>query len=135
MEGNSMEEIWYNTHTILFRVYKDRPGYAMPCVSIEEAVWYWPSNVKLILHGLLPSASDLLEISDQVRFDLLYKECGDIEEYREDEVIFHFSDCKIRRKWTPNLIPSLPFGADAVRIYVSLECSYRRGPWKKTKSS
>ena len=129
-----MDEIWHNSHTVLFRVYKNGSGYALPCVTIERIDWYWPDRARLILYGPLPLASDLLEISNQVRFDLLYKECGNIEEYCEDEVIFHFFDCEIRRKWTPHFIPCQQQDAGVVAVYVSLECEYRRGKWTKTKS-
>lgn len=131
-----IDEIWHSSGTILFRVCDDSPGYALPYVAIEKITWEQSNRARMILYGPLPLADEYLaKIKDGVFLDLLYKECGPAWDYYFDEVIVHFTDCKIKRKWTP-LAKSIGEKQGEIRLYISLECEYRRGPrWTKTESS
>lgn len=80
------------------------------------------------LLGPLPTISYLFHAPDGMEFRVTHRDYGLRSEYAPCEVILRLSNCKIVRKWLPDVLALIPDDTYCILLHIAMECDVELYP-------
>lgn len=115
---NHVAKIYENKNTRLFIWKDDRFWYTDWGVY---RIMHRGDRERVILHSSFNEYGKLRAIKGDI-IHIVHREAGRFDEYRKEDVIIRFRNCKLRNLWMPNVVISRYENMDILRVYAEVEC-------------
>lgn len=110
-----MKKTIFSSECVLFH---DKKEWKKVCLDLIE--WN-KSEAIVILSGFANEVSELFDLDDGINLELLWFDCS-LAEYKEENIIAKFHDCKVDKKSIQNVIVNNGHDDTALSISVELKC-------------
>lgn len=115
-------QFWDSGGTRLFHL--GDPPVNLRYSSVKSIVWpdHGENKGMITLEASMPRGIKLLRFRNGDDLALIFGECQDPNEFREDEIIFRFHNCQVKRKWIMRPQTLFLGEREEIRLRLLLEC-------------